>query len=127
MTVKVTTPAPLEGPLAAEIEEEPVWPSETDLPATGLPKASVRVTVTVEVVAPSAGTEAGLEPTVETEPLTAAALTVMPELVPLTAPWVAVSVWEPAVFSVAEKVWVPVVAAGEGVVGRERCGAVAGR
>ena len=45
--------------------------------------------------------------------LTAAALTVMPALVPLIEPVtvsVAVSVREPAVFSVAEKVWVPLSA-----------------
>ena len=60
VTVKVTTPPALDGPLAAEIDEEPVWPSETDLPATGFPKASVSVTVMVEVVEPSAGTDGGL-------------------------------------------------------------------
>ena len=113
VTVKVTTPAASDGPLAAEIDEEPVWASETVLPARGFPKASVSVTVIVEVVLPSAGTELGLAATVDTEALTAAALTVMPALVPLIDPVtvsVAVSVREPAVFSVAEKAWVPLSA-----------------
>ena len=38
VTVKVTTPAASDGPLAAEIDEEPVWASETVLPATRVPE-----------------------------------------------------------------------------------------
>ena len=65
--MKVTFPAALEGPEAAEIVS--VGPrseaSVTVLPATGLPLASFRVTVIVDVLTPFAGTEAGLADTVE--------------------------------------------------------------
>ena len=65
-TVKVTTPLAFEGPLAAEIVELPV-PCErvTVLPLTGWLFASIRVTVIVEVVEPSAVTEVGLALTVD--------------------------------------------------------------
>src|ERR1019366_10326151 len=77
VTVKVTTPVELEGPLAAEIVELPAaWANVTILPLTGLRFASSRVTVIVEVVAPSATTEAGLEFTVDVDALAPAALTV---------------------------------------------------
>jgi len=61
-TVKVTTPEALEVPDAAEIvglPEPEVFASVTVLPETGLPCASARVTVMVEVVVPSAATEPG--------------------------------------------------------------------
>ncbi|MCX5875357.1 MAG: hypothetical protein NT087_03475 [Deltaproteobacteria bacterium] len=44
--------------------------SVTVLPETGLPELSFKVTVTVEVVEPSAVTDAGLAVTVETVALT---------------------------------------------------------
>jgi hypothetical protein len=77
VTVKVTTPFESDGPLAAEIVELPApWASVTVLPVTGLLFASNRVTVIVEVVEPSAITEAGLGFTVDVEALTPAAFTV---------------------------------------------------
>ena len=67
VTVKVTTPEPLEAPEAAEIVS--VAPrleaSVTVLPETGFEFTSFRVTVTVEVVLPSATTEVGLALTVD--------------------------------------------------------------
>ena len=66
MTVNVTTPLGLEGPLAAEIVELPdPCASVTVFPLTGLSLTSLRVTVIVEVVEPSATTEVGLALTVE--------------------------------------------------------------
>jgi hypothetical protein len=76
VTVKVTTPEPLEGPEAGEIVS--VAPrleaSVTVLPETGLLLASLSVTVIVEVVEPSAVTELGEAPTVEALALTAPAV-----------------------------------------------------
>ena len=67
LTVKVTTPEASEGPEAAEIVS--VAPrleaSITVLPGTGWLLASLSVTVTVEVVLPSAVTEDGEAETVE--------------------------------------------------------------
>ena len=67
VTVKVTTPEPSEAPEAAEIVS--VAPRlearVTVLPETGLELASLSVTVIVEVVLPSATTEAGLALTVD--------------------------------------------------------------
>ena len=67
LTVKVTTPEPSEAPEAAEIVS--VAPRlearVTVFPATGLELASLSVTVIVEVVLPSATTEAGLALTVD--------------------------------------------------------------
>ena len=64
--MKVTTPLASDEPLAPEMTERPApWPSVTVLPDTGLPLASLRVTVTVEVVDPSAVTELGLAETVD--------------------------------------------------------------
>ena len=67
LTVKVTTPEPSEAPEAAEIVS--VAPRlearVTVLPETGFEFASLRVTVTVEVVLPSARTEVGLATTVD--------------------------------------------------------------
>src|SRR6185369_13571812 len=65
-TVKVTTPLAFERPLAAEIVELPA-PCDrvTVLPLTGWLFASLRVTVIVEVVEPSAVTEVGLALTVD--------------------------------------------------------------
>ena len=66
MTVKVTTPLLLEGPLAAEIVELPLAAArDTVSPTTGLLLPSKSVTVIVEAVAPSAGTDVGLAVTVE--------------------------------------------------------------
>ena len=70
VTLKVTTPEASLGPEAALMVEEPgpeVWARLTVLPATGLSLASSRVTVIVEVVVPSAGTEVGTATTVEVE------------------------------------------------------------
>jgi hypothetical protein len=75
--VKVTTPAAVDEPLAAEIVELPLPAvSVTVLPLTGLLFTSKSVTVTVEVVDPSAGTEVGLAVTVDTDALTVPAFTV---------------------------------------------------
>jgi hypothetical protein len=76
VTVKVTTPLELDGPLAAEIVECPVpWASVTVLPLIALPATSFSVTVIVEVEVPLACTEVGLAPTVELLALTGPALT----------------------------------------------------
>jgi hypothetical protein len=70
--VKVTTPVALDEPLAAEIVELPLPAvSVTVLPLTGLLFASIRVTVIVEVVVPSAITDVGFALTVDTNALTA--------------------------------------------------------
>src|SRR5205814_1094674 len=77
LTVKVTTPLALEDPLAAEIVELPLPAvSETVLPLTGLLFASLSVAVMVEVVAPSAATEAGLALRVDVLALTVPAVKV---------------------------------------------------
>ena len=76
-TVKVTTPAALEGPLAAEIVELPIpCARDTVLPLTGLLFASLSVTVIVEVDVPSAVTEVGLAATVDVPAFTAPAVKV---------------------------------------------------
>ena len=60
LTVKVATPEPLVTPETVVIvEEPPPLASVTVLPETGLLLASRRVTVTVEVVEPSAVTDEG--------------------------------------------------------------------
>jgi putative transposon-encoded protein len=67
VTVKVTTPLAFEGPDAAEITEAPEPAARvTVLPDTGLPAESFKVTVIVEIVAPSAVTLVGEAATVET-------------------------------------------------------------
>ena len=77
LTVRVTTPLALDAPLAAEIVELPLPAlSVTVLPLTGLLFASLRVTVMVEDVDPSATTEVGLALTVEVPELTAPGFTV---------------------------------------------------
>jgi hypothetical protein len=54
VTVNVTTPLAFDVPDAAEITElPPLSASVTVLPDTGLPLASFKVTVTVEVATPS--------------------------------------------------------------------------
>ena len=63
--------------------------------------------MTVTGVEPSARTDAGAPVTVEVEVLTAAGLTVTGPPEPLSAPSPAETVCEPAVFSVAEKAYVP--------------------
>ena len=63
--------------------------------------------MTVTGVEPSARTEAGAPVTVEVEALTAPGLTVTAPLEPLIEPSEAETVCEPAVFSVAEKAYVP--------------------
>jgi len=72
-TVNVTTPEEELGPDAALMVGEPgpdVCARVTVLPETGLPYASFRVTVIVEVVEPSADTEAGEAVTVDCAALT---------------------------------------------------------
>ena len=73
VTVNVTTPLELEDPEAEEIESVPprLELNVTVLPETGFALASLRVTVTVEVVDPLAVTDEGLAATVETVGLTA--------------------------------------------------------
>ena len=68
-----------------------------------LPKVSLAVTVTLAEL--PAVTEAGVP--VSARVAAAAGSTVMPALVPVTEPCVAVTVWEPAVVSVTGKVWTP--------------------
>ena len=70
-TVNVATPLAVLVALAGETIELPL-PAviETALPPTGFPPESLRVTVTVEVVAPSATTDVGLALTVEVLVLT---------------------------------------------------------
>ena len=66
VTVKVTMPLELEGPLAAEMMERPApWLSVTVLPLTGFPVAFFRVTAMLEVAVPSATTAEGLAVTVD--------------------------------------------------------------
>ena len=72
LTVKVATPEALVTPETVVIVEEPPHlASVTVLPATGLLLASRRVTVTVEVVEPSAVTEAGAAETPDCAAVTA--------------------------------------------------------
>ena len=72
VTVNVTTPVALDGPLAAEIVELPLpAASVTVFPLTGFPLASFSVTVIVDAVAPSATTVVGLALTVDVDALTA--------------------------------------------------------
>ncbi len=93
-TVKVTTPLALEAPLAAEIVELPLPAvSVTVLPLTGLLFTSLSVTVIVEVVEPSATTDAGLAFTVDAAALTAPAVIAIAVLTAEVSPLlVAVSV-----------------------------------
>ena len=76
-TVNVTTPEELELPDAAEIVSVALRleASATVLPETGLLFASFNVTVTVEVVVPSAVTELGKAATVDVPASTAPAST----------------------------------------------------
>src|SRR5205809_3825090 len=65
VTVSVTTPFASDGPLAAEmIDEPPLFASVTVLPLTGLLLEFLSVTVMVDDVLPSAVTDAGLAATV---------------------------------------------------------------
>ncbi|MCX5875356.1 MAG: hypothetical protein NT087_03470 [Deltaproteobacteria bacterium] len=75
--MKVATPLAFDVPLAGEMVELPdPAVSDTVLPETGLPKLSFKVTVTVEVVVPSAVTDVGLAVTVEAVALTEPGVTV---------------------------------------------------
>jgi hypothetical protein len=101
LAVKVATPIVLVVPdtvvmvsLPSRLEE-----SETNLLLTGLPFASLSVTVIVDVVDPSAATDAGEAVTVDTEGLTAPAVKVT------VACWVMVTL---SVVSVALMTSVPV-------------------
>src|SRR5438270_488475 len=71
LAVNVTCPLALVVPLTVVIVELPL-PAvrETVLPFTTFPPASLRVTVTVDVVDPSAVTDVGLAVTVEVPALT---------------------------------------------------------
>jgi hypothetical protein len=65
-TVKVTTPLVPEEPLAAEIVElPPLFAKVTVIPETGLPLASLRVTVIVVLVTASAAKDVALVLTVD--------------------------------------------------------------
>src|SRR5215471_14175467 len=78
-TVKVATPEALVVPETVVIVGAPgpeVWARVTVLPETGLLFASFKVTVIVEVVVPSAATEAGDGETVDTLAETAPAVMV---------------------------------------------------
>lgn len=69
-TVKVTTPLALLTLLDVWIVALPLPTSETVFPETTAPPESLRVTVIVEVVVPSAGTDVGEAVTVEVDELT---------------------------------------------------------
>jgi hypothetical protein len=94
VTVKVTRPFESLGPDAPEMTElaEPGWVSETILPATGFDSASLSVTVTVDVVEPSAVTLAGAAPIVDTDALTDPAAVEIIGLVPVRFVGVVLSV-----------------------------------
>jgi hypothetical protein len=100
-TVNVTTPSDELGPEAALMVGDPgpeLFASVTVLPETGLLFASFRVTVIVEVVEPSAGTDPDDAVTVDCAAVTAPGLTVNEPLVPvlpLPPESVAVIVWVP--------------------------------
>ena len=71
LTVKVATPEPLVTPETVVIvEEPPPFASVTVLPEAGFDWPSFSVTVTVEVVAPSAVIDAGAALTVDSAALT---------------------------------------------------------
>jgi hypothetical protein len=75
LTLKLACPLELVVPdTVVMVELPPPWPRVTVLPETGLPFASVSVTVMVEVVLPSAGTDVALATTVEPEAETAPAV-----------------------------------------------------
>ena len=85
--MKVATPEPLVVPETVVIVELPApWPSETDWPATGLPKVSLAVTVIVELLEPSAVTDPGEDETVDWVALT------VPDVKVTVAVWVRVRV-----------------------------------
>ena len=92
-TVKVTTPEALlapEGALMVGVPGPEVFARLTVLPATGLPLASFRVTVIVEVVLPSAMTEVGDALTVDCAAETGPGVTVIvPESTDVRAPFTA--------------------------------------
>ncbi len=76
----------------------------------GFLAAAMMLSSIVEAAEPSSVTVVGLADTVEADALTDAGLTVIAELVPVivaSTVSVAVTVWEPAVFSVTEKAWTP--------------------
>jgi hypothetical protein len=83
--VNVICPFASLGPEADEIDElaPPGWLSVTVFPGTGLPSASESVTVTVDVVEPSAGRLAGAATTVESAALTTPTLVEIAGLVPV--------------------------------------------
>jgi hypothetical protein len=75
LTVKLACPEAFVTPSTVVIVEEPPdLASDTALPATGFDCASFKVTVTVEVVTPSAITEAGAAATVDCAAVTAPAV-----------------------------------------------------
>ena len=89
LTVNVTTPDASLGPDAALIVGLPgpeVFASVTVLPETGLLFASFNVTVIVEVVVPSAGTDVGNADTVDCAAVTAPGSTVNSPLTPVSLP-----------------------------------------
>jgi hypothetical protein len=95
LTVNVTTPDASLGPDAALIVGLPgpeVFASVTVLPETGLLFASFNVTVIVEVVVPSAGTDVGDADTVDCAAVTAPGSTVNVPLTPVSLPPVLVAV-----------------------------------
>ena len=108
LTVKVATPEPSVVPDTVVMVGVPgpeVLASVTVLPATAFPAPSFKVTVIVEVVTPSAVTEAGDGTTVEPTalaPKVTVAVCVMVTLSP-----VAVKTGEPAVKEVTVKVTTP--------------------
>jgi len=111
-TVKVTPPELLDAPEAAETVSVALRldASVTVLPETGLLLASLRVTVMVEVVDPSAGTADGEGVTVDCAALTVPAVNVTVAVcvtVTLSVVSVAVKASAPAVMDVTVKVATP--------------------
>jgi len=111
-TLKVTTPAVVEVPEAAEIvSTAPLLDARvTVLPETGLVVASFKVTVIVEVVEPSAKTAAGAAVTVELAalPVPATKLTVaVCTTIRLSLASVAVKIGAPVVVAFTVKVTTP--------------------
>ena len=92
LTVNVAWPDALVTPLTVVIvEEPPPFASVTVLPETGFEFASFSVTVTVEVVAPSAVTDVGEAETVDCAAVTGPGVNVTPAVARMpVAPIVAV-------------------------------------
>src|SRR5712691_6780523 len=108
-TLKLTRPRVSDGPLAADGTALPPPVRLTDLPKTGLPYASLSVTVSVDAVEPSAVAEPGEAEKVEALAETPAGATEIAGVVSLCEPSPALTVCGPALVSVTLKASVPAV------------------